>query len=162
MVDALTGLGNRRHLDAALARRLSRWQRHARPFGVMMLDVDRFKVLNDTYGHDVGDRMLRLVARSMAAAARQSDDVARYGGDEFVVLSDASDEDALCRLGERLRMVVERSRIAVEGGGEVGVTISVGAVVVAAQDDAAAVLRRADEMLLRAKRTGRDRLMVAV
>ncbi len=162
VVDALTGVGNRRHLDAALARRLSWWQRHARPFGVMMLDVDRFKVLNDTYGHEVGDRVLRLVARSMAAAARRSDDVARYGGDEFVVLSDASDEEALRQLGERLRTVVERGRVVLEGGEELGVTLSAGAVVVAAQDDAAAVLRRADEMLLQAKRAGRDRLVLAV
>ena len=160
LTDPLTGLGNRRYLEKVLLGRFAQWQRDARSFGVVILDIDRFKSVNDAHGHEIGDRLLQSVARSLAAAARQSDDVVRYGGEEFVVVTEASGHDELQALGERLRLVVQRSHAAAADGAQIRVTASAGATQVGPDDDAASLLRRSDGLLLEAKRAGRDRILV--
>ena len=146
--DPLTGLDNRRAFDRTLEQRFAAWTRHRLPFAALAIDVDDFKAINDTHGHDTGDDVLTVIANSLANAVRATDAVFRTGGDEFAVLSGPITAPEVAELAARLRMVVSASRFA----GAISASISVGSAVVADGDDAASLLRRADARLLRAKR----------
>ncbi|QKV55275.1 sensor domain-containing diguanylate cyclase [Comamonas antarctica] len=151
--DALTGLGNRRTLDQALAA----WEREKTPFAVMSVDVDFFKNVNDTYGHDVGDGVLRALAQHMRDCARERDVFCRIGGEEFLVLLPRTSPQVALQVAERLRQQVERADMAPVGR----VTISIGIAHWAGDAQGTAeVFKRADEMLYRAKRAGRNRVEV--
>jgi diguanylate cyclase (GGDEF)-like protein len=163
--DGLTGLPNRRTFDEAVTREAARRACGgvAGAFGLMMLDLDHFKALNDTYGHAFGDEVLRQVARAMESAVRQDEVLYRYGGEEFVLLAPSCDRDGLAVAGERLRRVVEGLELSCDGR-PVSVTLSGGAACAAAVqtvEDAAIVMERADVMLYRAKKEGRNRVMVS-
>jgi diguanylate cyclase (GGDEF)-like protein len=154
--DALTEAHNR-HRFFELAE--AEWEAArllGRPLAVMMLDIDHFKRVNDSYGHAVGDAVLRAVADRCRSALREADILGRYGGEEFAVLLPGTDLAAAAQVAERLRLLIAESPLQF-GGGEVAVTISAG---VAAADDAtptlAALLNRADEAMYTAKTTGRN------
>jgi len=160
--DSTTGLLNRRALDAALGTEFRRAQRYGRRLAVLMVDLDDFKGLNDQHGHAFGDLVLRTVASTLRANLRESDVLARYGGDEFVVvLPEAAREDALA-VGEKLRTAVA-ARLLVDGDIEARSTLSVGVATYPAElaTSEADLLRLADEALFEAKRAGRDRTAVA-
>ena len=161
ITDGLTGLNNRKRLDAILAEQLALFRRHHRPFAVVMLDLDHFKELNDTYGHLGGDRVLSNVASLLRRCVRSVDHVARYGGEEFaVVLVEATLKGAL-DTAERIRSSVEASRIFVDDR-PVSVTVSLG--VTRSRDGDVRpedVLSRADAALYEAKHTGRNRVCCA-
>lgn len=151
MTDALTGLGNRRLFDQDLDRRLALWARDQQVFALIAGDIDDFKGINDTRGHQFGDQVLQVVARSMAAAVRGTDTVFRTGGDEFAVLAGPITQADLAALAARLAMVVPAGRY--EGGKPgVRVTITVGCAIVHPGDDAESLRARADGMLYAAKR----------
>lgn len=151
--DALTGLDNRRVLDEQLEHSVARAERHGYAFALALLDVDRFKEVNDGNGHDVGDKVLRVVAAQLRAASRGEDVAARLGGDEFALVLDGG--DALTSLGvvERLRA---RITSALRARGLPAATISAGVAAWRAGQTPATLLRDADEALYRAKRRGRD------
>ena len=152
--DGLTGLANRRVFQLALSRELALAQRRGEPCTLILLDVDHFKAVNDTHGHQAGDEVLRRVGLALAETARGTDVAARYGGEEFVVILPA------CSPGEAVT-VAERFRAAVAAGtGQVPVTVSAG--VATYPHDAAdetSLIAAADHALYRAKRTGRDRVV---
>ena len=149
--DALTGLHNRRVFEAALGHEVSRASRASTELGLVILDVDHFKAINDTYGHQVGDEILQHVGAAIIRAAREADVVARYGGEEFVVLLPDCDADEAV-------LVAERLRAAIAGGHPVPVTVSAGVAVAGGPDlDAALLVRNADDALYQSKRDGRDR-----
>lgn len=151
--DPLTGLGNRRTLEHALAA----WEREKTPFAVMSVDVDFFKKVNDTYGHDVGDGVLRALAQHMRECARERDVFCRVGGEEFLVLLPRTGRKDALQVAERLRQQVERADMAPVGR----VTISIGIAHWAGDaQPTAEVFKRADEMLYQAKRAGRNRVEV--
>jgi len=156
--DSLTTLPNRRACDAVLAREIGRARRSGGGLSVLLVDVDGFKGINDRFGHEAGDAALAAVARVLRAQLRSSDEVARWAGDEFlVVLPDTSLEGALT-VGERLRAAVVQQPDLGLGA----LTISLGAAELEPrQDDAAHLLRRADGGLYRAKELGRNRVEVA-
>lgn len=156
MTDPLTGLANRRHFDVALEGRLANLRRYGWPFGLLMLDVDHFKRVNDEHGHDAGDAVLRIVAATLVGGVRAGDLVARWGGEEFAVLVEAADELRLREAAERLRVLVARSLVR-HRGLTIGVTVSVGGTIGMAGDGPASAVIRADAALYRAKRAGRDR-----
>lgn len=162
LTDPLTSLPNRRYLELELSSRLAEVRRHRRTLGVVFADIDRFKAVNDTYGHELGDEVLRMVAGTLSGNVRPGDTAARFGGEEFVVLLPDTDPVALAALGERLCMLVRRSSIDPAAGGEVSVTISMGATLATADDDVEGLLHRADGLLYRSKRGGRDRVTVDV
>lgn len=147
--DPLTGLGNRRAFDRTLKQHFAAWARHELHFAALAIDVDRFKSINDSYGHEAGDGVLIVIANSLTNAVRASDALFRTGGDEFAVLTGPITAPETVELAARLRMVVAASRYA----DTISVSISVGAAVVQEGDDAATLLRRADDRLLQAKRT---------
>ena len=155
LVDELTRLPNRRHFDDHLGHRLAEWQRHGRPFGVLMMDVDRFKQVNDDCGHLLGDAILKLVARTLHANCRNFDIVARWGGEEFGAIISHVDGQQLVVVAEKFRAMVAASDLRLPGH-LFAVTISVGAAAVQAGDTVVTLLKRADQALYKAKHQGRN------
>ncbi len=155
--DRLTGLANRFQLETTLERELARTERYGSSVGLAIIDLDHFKQVNDTHGHLVGDQVLAEVAERVARAVRRSDIVARWGGEEFVVLAPESDPRAAREMAEKLRR-----RIAGQPFAGVGrVTASVGVTASLAGEGVDALLGRADQALYRAKAEGRDRVRCA-
>jgi diguanylate cyclase (GGDEF)-like protein len=160
MTDDLTRLPNRRHLMALAQAAVREARRTGQPFSVVALDVDRFKSINDTYGHDVGDEVLRRVSAACRGALRQSDALGRVGGEEFIAILPGTPRGVAAEVGERLRAAVERvDWSAVDA--RLAVTISVGVAERAPHDAFADVARRADDSLYRAKEHGRNRVELA-
>ncbi len=156
--DGLTGLVNHRRFQEMLRRSLERGRRLGHPVSIAFVDADHFKVINDTYGHPVGDRVLRGIAESLQGIARKTDVVARYGGEEFVILLEGSDAAGAVELAERARRGIERMRVAGDFG-ELKVTASIGVCAFpAGAQNREELLSRADQALYEAKRTGRNRV----
>jgi diguanylate cyclase (GGDEF)-like protein len=159
IIDALTDVPNKRYLLEFLARELSRSTRHNRPLSLLLLDIDRFKQINDERGHLCGDHVLRELAGRLKAVIRTEELLARFGGEEFaVVLPEATAESALL-VGERLRRLVQEQGFRFDGQ-TVQVTVSVGVASTAGGEDIspAQMIERADEKLYDAKRSGRNRV----
>ena len=159
--DALTGIANRAVVMDALRSELSRQVRDRRPFGVVLLDIDHFKRINDTHGHICGDAVLKEVAQRMKSSVRPYDTVGRYGGEEFLIVVSSSDEQGTMNLAERVRFALESRPINTDAG-EVSVTVSCGVAVSSGKgEDPQSLLRLADEALYRAKQQGRNRSELA-
>jgi diguanylate cyclase (GGDEF)-like protein/PAS domain S-box-containing protein len=157
LLDPLTRIGNRRYGDLSLTARLNELERYGWSFGVLFMDIDYFKKVNDFYGHDVGDRILRIVATTMINGTRSSDIVSRWGGEEFVALLPHVDAEQLKNVAEKIRLLVEKSSISVEGR-NIEVTISIGATLAHKNDTADTLIKRADELMYKSKSEGRNRL----
>lgn len=159
LIDPLTGLHNRRFLNAHLGTVLQQMQEQGKPVSLVVADVDHFKAVNDTYGHDAGDEVLRAVAQRILANIRSFDMAARLGGEEFVVvMPDTPPEDAMAA-AERLRAKIAELPLAVVGGRAICVTASLGVAASIRGDESAALLKRADQALYAAKRDGRNRVV---
>jgi two-component system, cell cycle response regulator len=158
-IDGLTGSWNRQYLDARLASELSLCRRTSRPLSCLMLDIDRFKHINDTYGHPFGDVVIRAVAQAVTAAVRTEDVVCRYGGEEFAILLPNTTASAALALGERLRQAVAGLVLRCDHD-DVTVTCSVGVANLVAEP-APSILELADRALYEAKRGGRNRVVEA-
>lgn len=154
--DPLTGLLNRRAMDAELAAAQARWERHEHPYGVIMADLDRFKRVNDTHGHDVGDQVLKELASRLLQSVRTEDRVSRWGGEEFLILLHQVSDDEAMRVAEKVRSAVESSGFSTTAG-RLPVTISLGVALNRSEISADPVVRRADEALYAAKQGGRNR-----
>lgn len=156
IIDALTGLYNRRYLDEALPREFHRARRNNSELSVAMLDIDKLKSVNDTYGHDAGDHMIRHVAEMVQLSMRKSDLVCRYGGDEIaLVLPDTPLHDAVRKMEELIAQI--RSSPLHIGEVEVKITVSIGVAAVSEQTrDWAELLREADHANYHSKHSGRD------
>ena len=159
LLDPLTGLPNRRLLEATIAARFDEMVRYGWVFGVLFMDIDHFKGINDDHGHAVGDRVLQMVGRTLASCSRPFDVVGRWGGEEFVGVAAHVDGPQLSAIARRFRALVEQSSFDL-GERHLSVTISVGAVCVRAGDTQDSVVERADRLMYRAKRLGRNRVAV--
>jgi len=161
--DGLTGAYNRRFLDEVLPKELNQARRTGKPLAVLMLDIDHFKRFNDLYGHDVGDRVLGLFARTLQAGLRAGDFVARYGGEEFTVVLPGAGLDEGQALAERLRQTLEGLELPVSdfpAGARITASVGVSAFPTHGSD-AESLLHAADRGLYLAKGTGRNRVVVA-
>jgi diguanylate cyclase (GGDEF)-like protein len=156
-IDALTGLANRRALEEILAAEISRAHRFAHQLAVVLLDLDRFKEINDSFGHGAGDVMLRAVSRLLTSLARQGDTVARWGGEEFVVVLPETDLVGAQRFAERLRRTIEAHSV-----GDMKTSASCGVATMLPEDNVDALLGAADQALYQAKSNGRNRTESAV
>jgi diguanylate cyclase (GGDEF)-like protein len=155
--DSLTGAANRRSTMRRIDEEVARARRHGRPLSVLMMDLDRFKAINDAHGHATGDEVLRVFAAEVARALRPSDLVGRVGGEEFVVVLPETGGAGAAQLAERLRARTSALSVHTEDG-PVHVTVSIG---VASLEDGQAgreLLAAADDALYEAKREGRDRV----
>jgi diguanylate cyclase (GGDEF)-like protein len=158
--DELTQLANRRQFDEALAAEVVRAERFRDPVAVVLADLDNFKTVNDRFGHDVGDVVLRAFAGAIRATVRDVDLPARYGGEEFTVLLPATDAEGGRQLAERLRVAAEELAIAVGEDREVRVTSSFGVASFPEEPSATALMRAADRALYRAKAAGKNMVVV--
>jgi diguanylate cyclase (GGDEF)-like protein len=157
--DALTGAFNRRYFDRRLACEQAYALRSEGALAVLMIDVDNFKSLNDTYGHRAGDELLRVLARELCSVLRTEDVLARWAGDEFVVLARNATPEAAAQLAERLRLAAHGAQVVVAPGVGVAPSISVGVASLCeleADEGPAGIVARADEQLYGAKLSGRD------
>lgn len=160
--DQLTGLLNRREFDRALIEEGERARRFAHPLGLVMVDIDHFKAINDAHGHLVGDCVLREVARRIATEARSVDRLARFGGEEFALIVLEADGAAALAAAERVCAAVRRSPITAGPGLALAVTISAGAAAMPEQaGDGGALIAAADQALYAAKAGGRNRAISA-
>lgn len=160
LTDSLTGLINRRHFLARGAEEIDRARRYQHPLSLIMVDIDRFKDVNDNYGHETGDRVLLKLAEVLNAQSRASDCVGRLGGEEFALLLPQTDQDAADRVGQRLLGAVRAARISMDAESTLGFTVSAGVTTMQDSDlSMRTLLRRADDALYQAKRTGRDRMV---
>jgi diguanylate cyclase (GGDEF)-like protein len=156
-IDALTGLANRRALEEILAAEISRAHRFAHQLAVVLLDLDRFKEINDSFGHAAGDVMLRAVSRLLTSLARQGDTVVRWGGEEFVVVLPETDLAGAQRFAERLRRTIEAHAV-----GDMKTSASCGVATMLPEDTVEELLGAADQALYLAKSNGRNRTESAV
>ncbi len=157
LTDALTGVGNRRMMDEVLAREVERSRRHGDPLSLTILDIDHFKRVNDTWGHDTGDRVLRETGTVLLQTMRLCDIATRMGGEEFVLLLPGTDLDAAVICAERLRGAMSAHDFSLS----VPVTSSFGVATLAAGEAGPALLARADGGLYRAKQQGRNCVVAA-
>lgn len=159
--DPLTGIANRRKMTDQISHELERARRFHHPLSVLMIDIDHFKRINDTYGHEVGDKAIVATAKQLTESMRGVDFVARFGGEEFVLLMPETHVEVAMHAAERLRATISAMSVPAEDGAAVALTISVGvsfADPMGAPDTPSSLLVRADKALYRAKREGRNRV----
>ena len=159
LLDNLTQLANRNYIEREIHVRFEEYKRFKIPFGILFIDIDHFKKVNDTYGHDVGDEVLKYVARSFLANSRPFDLYGRWGGEEFIGIIRNITSDDLVHLGDRLRILVEHSYI-IHDDKKLHVTVSLGVTSVMDNDNLEGLIKRADTLLYESKRLGRNRLTI--
>jgi diguanylate cyclase (GGDEF)-like protein/PAS domain S-box-containing protein len=159
LFDSLTGIGNRRYAHMNLHARLNENQRYGWNFALLFIDTDNFKPINDRLGHALGDRVLQMVAKTLASNVRSFDCVCRWGGDEFIVMLVHVDHDLLLSTAEKLRTLVRASAFP-EHDEQIRVTVSIGATLVRNTDTPDTLLQRADALMYKSKKDGRDRVTV--
>ncbi|MBT1072814.1 sensor domain-containing diguanylate cyclase [Pelotalea chapellei] len=158
-LDSLTGIGNRRYADITLQTRILEQQNHNISFGLIFLDIDHFKIFNDTYGHKTGDDVLIMVGKTIAGLLRSTDIVARWGGEEFIILLPAINPTLLKSISQRVRLFIQRSYLMV-GTTKLSVTASLGATLGIPGDTPESVTRRADSLMYVSKMSGRNRVTI--
>ena len=159
MKDHLTGLPNRRYTETYLDLKMKEYKTFNLPFAIAFIDVDHFKVVNDTYGHDAGDEVLKMLARTYVNSTRGNDLIGRWGGEEFLAVFTNCQEKVLFSLVNKIRMLVESSRLIVNDT-ELRVTISIGATMVKPDDTIESMIKRADSLMYKSKEDGRNRCTV--
>ena len=159
-VDALTGIPNRRYLQEQMARLVEELKSGSNPSTVCLLDLDRFKLVNDRYGHQAGDAVLCTVTRTLQNCLRSTDILGRWGGDEFLLLMPRTTGKAAAGILERCRVLVEQSAASYRDS-QICVRLSIGAAVCAVGDSPASLLAKADAQLYKAKQAGRNQWQLA-
>jgi diguanylate cyclase (GGDEF)-like protein/PAS domain S-box-containing protein len=159
MLDQLTGLGNRRYVELIIDTKLEEMRRYDWDFGVLFMDVDNFKEINDKHGHETGDKVLQMVAKTLYKGVRSSDIVSRWGGEEFIALIAHIDKQTLFALADKLRILVEQSSF-FAGQKLVNVTVSIGGTISKESDAAKELIDRADQLMYKGKLSGRNCVMM--
>ena len=160
LTDPLTGAGNRICLDNVLAREFELASRYQQPLSILMIDIDYFKRVNDTFGHAAGDKVLKTVAETLRVTSRCADMAFRYGGEEFVLLLNKTDLAGARIIAERLRSTIAGLSCIYENS-EIPITISIGIAEVREGETRDNLLKRADDALYKAKHSGRNQVQVA-
>lgn len=160
MTDPLTKIGNRKHLEGRLSAVIAECRKNSSIAGMLFMDVDHFKQVNDAYGHNTGDNVLRMVANTIRYAVRGTDTVGRWGGEEFIaILYDMQGAGPLRSAAEKVRTLVECSRLDVNGQG-LAVTLSIGGTLLRAEDTPELFVQRADELMYQSKQAGRNQVTI--
>lgn len=156
-VDPLTGTNNRAAFDLAIDKEVERSHRHHMPLSLAVIDIDHFKHVNDTYGHSTGDTVLRKVTEIIKETLRGSDELFRYGGEEFTLILNGTDSEGAANVAERIREEIESSYFEHEDT-QIPITISIGVSGLTSRDDSKRLFNKADAALYRAKETGRNKV----
>jgi len=157
LIDQLTQVGNRRYGEIYLQGSFNRLERQGWPFGLLFMDIDKFKNINDTYGHELGDMVLKSVAKTLVHNVRSSDCVSRWGGEEFLVIILQADSGDIERMGEKLLTLIRHCAVTLSSS-VVRVTVSVGGTCARSDDTPESIIARADELMYRGKKSGGNRL----
>ncbi len=157
LLDPLTRIGNRRYLEMTLESKLAETARYNTQIAIFFMDIDDFKEINDTWGHDVGDEVLKTVAKTLNAVIRPMDILGRWGGEEFIAAATNINRGTARSIAERFRKLIEGSSVPV-GDQRVTFTISVGATIAKPSDDLASIVKRADQQMYEAKKAGKNRV----
>jgi diguanylate cyclase (GGDEF)-like protein/PAS domain S-box-containing protein len=165
MLDELTRVGNRRMAISRLQLAHHEWEQEGTPYGVLIADIDYFKQFNDSYGHETGDRVLQMVARSLSSGLSPYDFIGRWGGEEFIIVLSNLHRQSLKVMAERLRMLVEYSHFSLSsewdgGDSTMQVTLSIGGAMIDSGEDQFGLIRRADQLMYQSKASGRNRVTV--
>jgi len=155
--DSVTGIGNRKYAEIILANHYNSASSSDISHGLLFIDIDNFKSINDAYGHETGDKILAMVSQSIKGALRNIDTVARWGGEEFLVIIPNTTKDVLMTVSERIRIFVEKSWIT-ENGKKISVTVSVGATLFGKKDSMKDMVNRADELMYKSKKSGKNKV----
>jgi diguanylate cyclase (GGDEF)-like protein/PAS domain S-box-containing protein len=155
LLDELTGTGNRRYADIMLEEKINELKRYSWLFGIIFSDIDNFKSVNDTFGHDVGDKVLKMVLKTMSANVRTMDTVFRWGGEEFLTIVANTNREQLCEMADRIRILVETSALTVDKD-ILKVTISSGVTMATRKDNCERIIKRADSLLYLSKASGKN------
>ncbi len=161
LLDPLTQILNRRGISNNLSLRLKEMQRYKWPIGILFIDIDYFKAVNDQYGHDTGDEVLKMVADTLSVNTRSFDLIGRWGGEEFITIILNVNRKTLQSIAERYRLLVERSKLVKETGA-INVTVSVGATLSRSDDTVDTIISRADNLMYRCKTAGRNRVCIDI
>ena len=158
-IDRLTGVNNRNNYEVQLPLEMERATRNRKCLAFLIMDIDDFKFFNDKYGHDTGDRVLKLVAETVRKHLRKIDQLFRFGGEEFIALLPGAGREAAERTAERIREIVAETKLTMEDGMALGITISVGGCIFPVDaGDEEELFRKADQAMYRAKREGKNRI----
>ena len=157
LTDSLTGLSNRTQMNQILHKEYSRFERHNQRFGIIMLDIDHFKEINDKYGHDAGDNVLKRLAKTFESAIRTSDFIARWGGEEFLICCTTIDEEDLLPIAETIRQLVANTKFDHNNH----ITASLGCAAIVKGESISDLIKRADVALYEAKNNGRNQSIVS-
>ena len=162
LIDPLTEIVNRRYLENRMTASFNAFQRYGWKFGVLFMDIDHFKNVNDTFGHDNGDNVLKVISKTLIKNVRSFDTVGRWGGEEFIGLIENIDKNGLLKVAEKLRALVDASSIQADGfENNIKPTISIGATLSKPEDSPETMIKRADELMYESKQTGRNRVTIA-
>jgi diguanylate cyclase (GGDEF)-like protein/PAS domain S-box-containing protein len=154
-LDPLTKIGNRRHGEMRLRTMLLEYQQTRIPFGLLFIDIDNFKRVNDTYGHETGDRVLLMVANTLRSNLRQTDTSVRWGGEEFIILIEAHTAGIVLSIAEKLRNLIANSQF-LQDENSIRVTASFGATLVRPSDSPESLIGRADQLMYQSKANGKN------
>lgn len=157
LIDNLTQLANRNYIQQELKNQFKEKREIGLGFGVLLIDIDHFKAVNDTYGHDVGDSVLKFVANTFIANTRPFDFYGRWGGEEFIAIIKNVKEKSLQMIGNRVRTLIDNAYLLLDEK-KIGVTVSIGATVAVEDDSIHSLIKRADTLLYQSKQDGRNRL----
>jgi diguanylate cyclase (GGDEF)-like protein len=160
LTDPLTQIANRRFLNPRLKSLLSEYRDHGLAFGVMLCDIDSFKSVNDMHGHDVGDKVLLMVSRTLQANLRKTDLIGRWGGDELLCILQEVDQPGLESISEKLCRMVEFARLDFAGS-SLSITLSAGSTLAEERDTVESLVQRADQLLYQSKSQGGNRVTVS-
>ncbi|WP_163469112.1 GGDEF domain-containing protein [Fusobacterium sp. IOR10] len=155
--DELTKLPNRKYLNVHLNSVMLKYKNLKTPFGLMFLDIDFFKKVNDNYGHNIGDEILKMVGKVFTSACRDNDIIGRWGGEEFIGVFENIDEKRIIEIADRIRMLIENSELDIDNE-KIKVTISIGVSLIKNDEIIESLIKRADEGVYLAKKNGRNRV----
>jgi diguanylate cyclase (GGDEF)-like protein/PAS domain S-box-containing protein len=154
-IDQLTQVGNRKFAEMNLSTRINVLKGNDILFGVLFMDIDHFKKFNDTYGHNIGDQVLKMVAKTITSAVRLIDVVCRWGGEEFIVILPNMDKQTLAKIAERIRVFIEKSWITFEKE-NLKVTVSIGGAIATNEDTIESIIHSSDAQMYHSKNSGRN------
>ena len=160
LYDKLTKLPNRHYLDAVLESRFMEFQNLHLTFGILFIDIDDFRKFNNTYGHDIGDKVLKIAANTFTSAIRKTDFIGRWGGEEFIGIFPMVSNIELETIAEKIRILTENSAIREENGNRYSITVSIGGTIINELDTIDSLIKRADDKMYISKGTGKNMVTI--
>lgn len=157
LLDSLTRIANRRFIEMQLSSRINEFKRFGWQFGIMFIDIDHFKLVNDRYGHEIGDRVLKMVSNTLLENSRSFDLVGRWGGEEFIVIVPNVNETQLYTIAHKFKNLIALSNLKINSD-IISVTVSIGVTLSRQKDTLKSIIKRADKLMYQSKKNGRDKV----